>query len=97
MNGRLDAANREAVRTRLHDLVAGPAATIVVNLENVPFIDSSGLSALVSGLRAAREQHKDIILIKLNKQAEMVFNLTMMDRVFSIFPSVQLALDSLPD
>jgi len=93
--GRLDVSSREDVKDQLHHLLASNTSIIVANLEHVPFIDSSGLSALVSGLRIAREQNKDIVLVGLNKQAQMVFNLTMMDRVFSIYSSTEDALNSL--
>lgn len=94
--GRVDAAGRDVVKAQLHAALAS-ASTVVVDMKLVPFIDSSGLSAIVSGLRLARENNKEIVLAGLNKQARMVFNLTMMDRVFSIYPTVEIALNNLPD
>lgn len=93
--GRLDARSREAVKTYLHEVLVGPSTFLILDLSQVPFIDSSGLSALVSGLRVARESRKELLLVGLSKQAQMVFDLTMMDRVFSIFPSQELALESI--
>ncbi len=93
--GRLDAICRDQVKTHLHQALASSSTTIIVDLQDVLFIDSSGLSALVSGLRVAREQNKDIILAGLNKQSQMVFNLTMMDRVFTIYPSLATALKNI--
>lgn len=58
-------------------------------------MDSSGLSALVSGLRIARENNKELILVGLSRQAQIVFNLTMMDRIFVIHSSIEAALESL--
>lgn len=86
-SGRVDVANREVVREALHQAVADAKKGVLADLTHVPLIDSSGLSALVSGLRAAREQQKDLLLTGLNKQAQMVFSLTMMDKVFRVFPS----------
>lgn len=94
-SGRLDVASRELVKAQLHEVLDFDTLYIIANLKDVSFIDSSGLSALVSGLRVAREQNKDIILVGLNKQAQMVFNLTMMDRVFAIYLTMEEALDSL--
>ncbi len=91
-SGRVDVANREQVRAALHQAVAAAEKGVLVNLTQVPLIDSSGLSALVSGLRVAREQQKKMVLIGLNKQAQMVFSLTMMDKVFRVFPSETEAL-----
>jgi len=94
-SGRVDVASREEVRAILHQAVADAGQTVLANLHNVPLIDSSGLSALVSGLRAAREQGKDLVISGLNKQAQMVFSLTMMDKVFRVFPSASAALTDL--
>jgi len=93
--GRLDAASRETAKAELHKQLATSATTLVVDMSGIPFVDSSGLSALVSGLRAAREQGKDIVLVNPNRQAQMIFDLTMMDRVFSIYPSMEVALEHL--
>ncbi|RME42691.1 MAG: anti-sigma factor antagonist [Caldilineae bacterium] len=93
--GRLDAASREMAKAELHRQLATPATTLVIDMSGIPFVDSSGLSALVSGLRVAREQGKDIVLVHPNKQAQMIFDLTMMDRVFSIYPSMEVALEHL--
>ncbi len=94
-SGRVDVASREIVREALHRAVASAGQVVLVDFTNVALIDSSGLSALVSGLRAAREQGKDMALAGLNKRAQMVFSLTMMDKVFRIFPSAVEALEQL--
>lgn len=95
LNGRLDIQSSEAVKTCLHNAIDTETMLILINLESVYFIDSAGLSALVSGLRVARENNKDIILAGLNKQAEMVFKLTMLDRIFVIHPTIESALASI--
>ena len=92
--GRIDVATRETVRDALKKAVDVAASVVIVDLQHVPLIDSSGLSALVSGLRAAREQQKDIVLAGLNQHARMVFSLTMMDKVCLTFASVQDALEA---
>ncbi len=93
-NGRLDGACQAQVRRSLHQTLA-QASIVVVNFQEVSFMDSSGLSALVSGLRVAREHKKDIILINLPEQAQVIFRLTMMDQVFTVFASRRAALDYL--
>ena len=94
LKGRLDLLNIEAAKAQLRESINLAPAAVLVNLSEVHFIDSAGLSALVSGLRIARENGKDIILAGLNRQAQMVFRLTMLDRVFTIYPSVEIALEN---
>jgi len=64
-------------------------------MQGVSFIDSSGLAALVSGLRSARERKGDIVLSGVQSQAQTVFRLTMLDRVFAIHPTFEQAKQSL--
>jgi anti-anti-sigma factor len=97
LNGRLDAYTSQAVKVRLHEIIDEIASAVIINLAEVYFIDSSGLSALVSGLRVAREKDKDLLLVGLSKQAKMVFKLTMLDRIFVTYETVEDALDNLPD
>jgi len=54
--GRVDADSGPQLKLVLQDLAAEGVLLIVVDLQEVDFMDSSGLSALVSGLRALRER-----------------------------------------
>jgi len=88
LKGRLDATSSIDVKTALQKLVAENQTQIIIDLQDVPFIDSSGLAALVSGLRLAREKSGNIVLCGLQSQAQVVFRLTMLDRIFSTHPTV---------
>ncbi len=87
LDGRLDARTCTDVKNSISQLLRDGHLKIIVNLEKVPFIDSAGLVALVSGLRMANETHGQMVLCGAQPQAQVVFRLTMLDRVFSIHPS----------
>jgi anti-anti-sigma factor len=95
LDGRLDAMASPNVKTDLAGVLEQGYRKIIVDLENVPFIDSSGLVALVSGLRLAREKNGDIFLSGIRPQAQAVFRLTMLDRIFAIHPTFDDAKRSL--
>lgn len=95
LNGRLDAKSSERVKATLRELSEQDQAKIIIDLQGVPFIDSSGLAALVSGLRLVRERGGVIVLSGAQSQAQIVFRLTMLDRVFTIHPTFQEARGSL--
>jgi anti-sigma B factor antagonist len=96
LNGRLDAKSSERVKAALQALAEQQdQAKIIIDLQGVPFIDSSGLAALVSGLRTMRERGGVIVLSGAQSQAQIVFRLTMLDRVFAIHPTYQEARGSL--
>jgi len=50
---------------------------------------------LVSGLRLARKENGSIVLSGVQPQAQVVFQLTMLDRIFTIQPTVEEARQSL--
>ncbi len=95
LNGRLDATTSISVRAALEKLLAKDRPKIIIDLREVPFIDSSGLASLVSGLRLAREKKGIIMLSGVQPQAQTIFHLTMLDRIFPIHPTYQDARQSL--
>ncbi|MBN1220184.1 MAG: STAS domain-containing protein [Anaerolineae bacterium] len=95
LNGRLDATTSPEVRAVLQKLLVKEQPKIIIDLQEVPFIDSSGLASLVSGLRLAREKDGVIALSGIQSQAQTVFRLTMLDRIFPIHPTYNDAKQSL--
>ena len=95
LNGRLDAQTSSMVKARLQELAEDGLKKTIINLEQVSFIDSSGLVALVSGLRLARKENGSIVLSGVQPQAQVVFQLTTLDRVFTMCSTVEEARQSL--
>jgi anti-sigma B factor antagonist len=91
--GRVDADSGSQLRQALQTLAAEGVLLIVVDLQQVDFMDSSGLSALVSGLRALREHAGSLHLCRPQPQPLTALKLTMLDRVFPIFATPEEALD----
>ncbi len=92
-HGRVDVQTAPELKEKLRELVDTDGLTIVVDLQQVDFIDSSGLSALVSGLKTLRERGGTLHISQPQPQARTALRLTLLDRVFSIFPSLNQALD----
>ncbi len=83
--GILDGIRGNQLRREVSDIVVTGANTVLIDLQNVTFMDSSGLSALVSALKTVRTSGGKLYLCSLNDQVKMVFDLTRMDRVFETF------------
>lgn len=60
---------------------------ILVNLQNVTFIDSSGLGGLVNAFKSARAAGGRLVLCSVAEQARMLLEITGMDQVFEVFSS----------
>ncbi|MBS1253396.1 MAG: Anti-sigma-B factor antagonist [Anaerolineales bacterium] len=94
LEGRLDANSADEAKTTLKNAAAAGETHLVVDMADVNFIDSSGLSALVSGFKAAREQGGTLALVNVGPQIEMALKLTRLNRVFAIYDDVESALAS---
>ena len=94
-NGALNARSAEEAKQTFRDLVGKDITQVIVDLQEVPFIDSSGLAALVSGLKTLGGESSNLKLAAPQSQARLLFELTMFDRVFEIHDTVDDALNSL--
>lgn len=91
-SGEIDVATAPVLRDRLTDLVEGGTTRLVVDLEDVGFIDSTGLGVLVGGVRRARAQDGDLRLVCTNSRILKVFQATGLDEIFTIGSTVDDAV-----
>ena len=90
--GRMNAMTAPAMKGRIKELIDTGRTEIVCDLHEVSFVDSSGLSALVSGLKSTREQGGFLKVAGANEQVARIFKLTMLDRVFEMYATADAAL-----
>jgi anti-sigma B factor antagonist len=83
-SGEIDVATAPALRDRLVELIEGGTTHLVVDLEDVAFIDSTGLGVLVGAARRARSAEGDVRLVCTNSRILKVFSATGLDEVFTI-------------
>ena len=93
-SGRIDVESSPAVRQKIHDLVDGGVKYLVVDLSQVEFMDSSGLSALVSGMKALRRVGGLLTICHANAQIRTALRLTMLDRVFPVYEDIPAAFEA---
>ena len=90
--GRLDLASSEAVKQQLVQAVGDGHRQLVVDLDGVDFLDSSGLGALIGGLKVARVARGNLRIARPNDQVRLVLELTTLDRVLQPYATVEEAL-----
>lgn len=91
---RLDAHNADELKQELNALFEAGKTSVVVDLKEVRFIDSSGLGALVSGFKNASARQAELKLSSLQSQVKSMFELTRLHRVFDIYNTMDEALAS---
>ena len=90
--GRLDLLTAAEARQHFAQAIAAGSRRLIVDLAEVLFIDSSGLAALISGLKTARLAGGDLRIARPNDQARLLFELTRLDQVLRLYPTVEEAL-----
>ncbi|MBW4475614.1 MAG: STAS domain-containing protein [Tolypothrix brevis GSE-NOS-MK-07-07A] len=95
-SGRLDITTAWQFRLKLQECISKLSRHIVVNIGQVNFIDSSGLTSLVAGMRDADKVKGSFRICDVHPEAKLVFEVTMMDTVFEIFETEEEALEGIP-
>ncbi len=94
--GRLDITTAWQFRLKLQECISKLSRHVVINLSEVNFIDSSGLTSLVAGMRDADKIKGSFRICNVHPEAKLVFEVTMMDSVFEIFDTEEDALEGVP-
>jgi anti-anti-sigma factor len=61
---------------------------LMIDMENVEFIDSLGLQKLLASLRLMQSQKSNLLLCSQQPSVRLVFEITRIDQLFAVFPSV---------
>lgn len=93
---RIDASAATDFKKKINEWIDAGNRRIVLNLSQVDFIDSSGLGAIISGLKKIGNDG-DLVICMVKETVMSLFRLTRMDRVFDIFPSEEAALAALSE
>jgi anti-sigma B factor antagonist len=92
-SGRLDVVGAPALKEAIGDAVKDNGQPrLVIDMEGVSFVDSTGLGSVIAALKQVRSSKGDLRLAAPNQQVRVVLELTTLDRVFTYYPSVEDAL-----
>jgi anti-anti-sigma factor len=94
MSGRLDAACAGDLKNFVQRLVDEGHTTLIVDLGAVTFIDSSGLGALIGGLKATRLAGGNLRIAQPGDQVRYILSVSTLDRVLFPYQTVDEALQS---
>src|SRR5437764_11517455 len=94
LRGEIDVYTAPRLRQTLIDLVEGGATDIVVDMEKVDFLDSTGLGVLVGGLKRVKDREGTMKLVATQDRILKIFDITGLSKVFPIFGSLDKALES---
>jgi anti-sigma B factor antagonist len=84
LEGELDLETEEALTALLVGAFETGATTVVLDMSAVTFVDSSGLTSLVTALTSAREAGAGLVLRKTSRQLRDLLAVTSLDGVFVV-------------
>ena len=94
VGGEIDVYTAPKLREQLIDLVSSGNYHLVVDMESVDFLDSTGLGVLVGGLKKVRAHDGSLQLVCNQDRLLKIFRITGLAKVFTIHDSEAAALDA---
>jgi anti-sigma B factor antagonist len=92
--GEVDVYTAPQIREQVQDLAAKGTVHLIADLGPVEFIDSSGLGALIGGLRRVREDDGSLVLVITTRRILRIFQLTGLTKAFTIYDNLDDALSA---
>lgn len=91
--GRVNMVSARRLKELIGEVVAAGSPRVVVDMGETTFLDSSGLGALIAGLKTARQAGGDLRIARPTEAVTLVLELTNMDRVLRPRATVAAAFD----
>lgn len=91
VGGEIDVYTAPQLREHLIAMVEGGDRQVVVDLGRVEFLDSTGLGVLVGALKRLRGVDGELSLVCAQERLLKIFRITGLDRVFTLYGSVEAA------
>lgn len=92
IQGEIDLYNAPEIKDTIQKLIEEQKYNIIINLEKVSYIDSSGIGALISSLSNLKKYQGGLKIINVYASVKKVFELTKLTSFFEIYDSEDEAL-----
>lgn len=94
VGGEIDVYTAPKLRDRLVELINAGHYHLIINLEGVDFLDSTGLGVLVGALKRVRSHEGTLRLVCTQERLLKIFRITGLAKVFPIYESVEAATEA---
>jgi len=92
INGDIDINSSPDIKKTFDELTKSEEKKIVVNLEEVSYIDSSGLATLVEVLKKTKSYGGGLKLSNLADKVKGLFEITKLEKLFQIYDTTEQAI-----
>jgi anti-sigma B factor antagonist len=95
LEGELDLYNAYKLKTLYQKMTEKGIQSIVINLENLDYLDSSGLGSLIYLYLDAKNNNRNLILCNLGSTPKKLIEMTRLENFFSIEKTVEDCIEKL--
>ena len=95
LSGEVDLYTAPEFKQELLDAISKGAKEVVVDFSSTTFIDSTTLGVLVGGVKRLRTNDGQLSLVCSDRNITKIFEITGLDRVFTIYPTRDEALSKI--
>jgi len=92
LSGEVDLYTAPEFKQQLLEVIEQGGRDVIVDLSNTTFIDSTTLGVLVGGVKRLRTNEGQLSLVCSDRNITKIFEITGLDRVFAIHPTLEAAL-----
>jgi anti-sigma B factor antagonist len=93
LQGRITRGDGDFVlRSALRDLLEKGRKKIVIDMKDMPYMDSTGLGEFVSGYTSAKREFAQIKLSNLAQRVQDMFGVVQLQSLFETYPSTNEAV-----
>ena len=95
LSGEVDLYTAPEFKQQLLEVIGNGAKNVIVDFSSTTFIDSTTLGVLVGGVKRLRPNDGQLSLVCSDRNITKIFEITGLDRVFTIYPTRAEALERL--
>jgi anti-sigma B factor antagonist len=92
--GEIDLSRAPALRTHLSQAISDKPVRLVIDLKEVPYMDSSGVATFVEAMQLARRNESKLVLCGLQDRVRSIFEIARLDMVFTIVDDCDEAMNA---
>ncbi len=93
IKGRMDAVTTPEIESRLGQIVDGGEKRLLVDLQQLDYISSAGLRALLATAKRLKSEQGDIAFANLEGHVKEVFEISGFYSIFKVYDSTEKALE----
>ena len=94
VNGDVDMSRSPELRASIQSALSPKPELLIIDLEHVQYMDSSGLATLVEAMRTASSNKSKLVLSAMHERVRAIFEIAKLDAFFTIVDTVDDAMSA---